>query len=128
MRLFNVSFALLLMFALSAAQFGETLLGFPLTCNKVLHWFYFYFLYMSLILEGDECTLTDSKGIGICKPARLCPKVVELNRQGQRFTTCSFMSGVHIVCCPFEATTPQPIATRVDPIDHTGRISAKSKV
>lgn len=44
--------------------------------------------------------MAHNQEMGICTSSRDCPEIVALHRQGLKYTTCSYIGGQHIVCCP----------------------------
>lgn len=52
--------------------------------------------------------MAHNQQVGICKNAHGCPKVLELYREGLPYTTCSYLSGQRLVCCPlFSSIKPE---------------------
>lgn len=60
------------------------------------------------LLDGDECVLAHNQEMGICASSRDCPEVIALYRQGLKYTTCSYIGGQHIVCCPIVRGSKNP--------------------
>lgn len=82
--------------------------------------------------EGDVCTLNHNKEAGACKNYRNCPKVIQLY-QGIRFTTtCSYICGQHIVCCPLEVSNvvanPNTQSVNFPEPSSNDRISVQSEI